>query len=433
MRGGQRQLLSVHYNLSSSRRNATNWQAFSSSPPCLSSAFRGGHRRCFSSVSTATTTTSITTPTTPSVVDVSDDKKNDGDIICHRLRRHRHRRAVTVYNELHRGCLSYKQTWAWQQVLLQQRIVETAAATASAESKPSPRRQEEEEENSFCDEKRIHNDCILIVEHEPVYTLGRGADENHLAFLEKEGDDDNGKDNGSVEKIRRQLSRKSRGPGSARLCLDRHIEEGLKRKLQQQHIESIKPATKPPSVSTTPSPVHFSRLVDELLTEMGGVQPVMAPNDVPVYRVERGGEVTYHGPSQLVVYPIFNLRQPPGRDDLHWYLRTLEQVIIDTLQHYGIVGTRDEINTGVWVGQDKVAAVGIAASRWITHHGFALNVDPQLSYFDTEFILPCGIEGRGVTSMGEILRGQGQPVPSMNDVAEVVKEQMRRQFDVHIE
>ena len=159
----------------------------------------------------------------------------------------------------------------------------------------------------------------------------------------------------------------------------------------------------------------------------------MAPNDVPVYRVERGGEVTFHGPSQLVVYPIFNLRSPPARDDLHWYLRTLEQVIIDTLQHYGIAGTRDEINTGVWVGQDKIAAVGIAASRWITHHGFALNVDPQLSYFDTEFILPCGIEGRGVTSMAEILRGQDQPVPSLNDVAEVVKQQMRHHFDVHIE
>ena len=227
MGGGRRPLFSVHW----SSRHQPNWPGFSS-PVCLS-AFRG-YPRCFSSA------TATTTPPTPAVADSSDkdDHDNNKNNVLHR---HRRRRVVTVYNELHRGCLSYKQTWAWQQVLLQQRLVEAAAAAAAATtaakstSQCQEEKQQEEEQNS--DENRIHNDCVLIVEHEPVYTLGRGADENHLAFLEEEGDD---RHDGSVEKIRIQLSRKSRGPGSARLCLDRHIEEGLKRKLQQQHIENIK-------------------------------------------------------------------------------------------------------------------------------------------------------------------------------------------------
>jgi lipoate-protein ligase B len=233
--------------------------------------------------------------------------------------------------------------------------------------------------------------------------------------------------------LREKLSRKSRGPGTARLCLERHVEDGLKRKVHQQLAEALTTTmTTPDDSSTTgPSPM-YSSIVDDLLTEMA-VEPVVAPNGVPVYRVERGGEVTCHVPSQLVVYPIFDLRRPPFKDDLRWYWTTLEQVVIDTLKEYGIEGTRDEINTGVWVGQDKVAAIGIAASRWITHHGFALNVDPELSYFDTKFILPCGIEGRGVTSMAAILRGQYEPVPSLHEVADVVLEQMKKHFDIHIE
>lgn len=118
--------------------------------------------------------------------------------------------------------------------------------------------------------------------------------------------------------------------------------------------------------------------------------------------------------------------------DLHWYLRMIEEVIIQTLAYYNIEGNRDTINTGVWVGENKVAAIGISSSRWITTHGFALNVNPDLSYFDTSIILPCGIEGRGVTSLGKILREKGRPPPSISNVAEVVIRIMEKVFHVKI-
>ena len=107
----------------------------------------------------------------------------------------------------------------------------------------------------------------------------------------------------------------------------------------------------------------------------------MALNGVPIYHVERGGEVTFHGPGQLVVYPLLDLRRPPYKQDLHWYLQMVEEVVIQTLLAYEIKGYRDDINTGVWVGKEKVAAVGVTSSRWITTHGFALNVSPDQSFF----------------------------------------------------
>lgn len=114
-----------------------------------------------------------------------------------------------------------------------------------------------------------------------------------------------------------------------------------------------------------------------------------------IYRVERGGEVTYHCPGQLVGYPILNLHY--HQKDLHWYLRQLEEVIIRTLQHYQLAGQRIDGLTGVWVDGCKVAAIGIKVSRWITMHGFALNVCPDLSGF--ERITPCGIADRPMGSM----------------------------------
>jgi lipoate-protein ligase B len=118
--------------------------------------------------------------------------------------------------------------------------------------------------------------------------------------------------------------------------------------------------------------------------------------------------------------------------DLHWYLRKVEDVVLLTLERYGIEGNRDPINTGVWVGQEKVAAVGISSSRWITTHGFALNVDPDLDCFDTSIILPCGIEGRGVTSMGKLLRAKNESVPGLDEVAGVVTETMQEVFGATI-
>jgi lipoyl(octanoyl) transferase len=118
-----------------------------------------------------------------------------------------------------------------------------------------------------------------------------------------------------------------------------------------------------------------------------------------LHRVERGGEVTYHCPGQLVGYPILNLRH--YQQDLHWYLRQLEEVLIQVLGLYGLKGDRIAGMTGVWVEGRKVAAIGIKVSRWITMHGFALNVCPDLSGF--ERIVPCGIANKPVGSLAQFI------------------------------
>lgn len=121
----------------------------------------------------------------------------------------------------------------------------------------------------------------------------------------------------------------------------------------------------------------------------------------PVHRIERGGEVTYHGPGQLVGYPILNLRR--YRMDLHWYLRQLEEVIIQTLATYDLSAYRVPGLTGVWLEGHKLAAIGIKVSRWITMHGFALNVCPDLSHFSA--IVPCGITDKPVGSLAQFCPG----------------------------
>lgn len=120
-----------------------------------------------------------------------------------------------------------------------------------------------------------------------------------------------------------------------------------------------------------------------------------------LHRVERGGEVTYHCPRQLVGYPILNLTY--YQKDLHWYLRQLEEVVIQVLALYGLQGERLSGLTGVWIGDRKVAAIGIKVSRWITMHGFALNICPDLSGFDR--IVPCGIADKAVGSLEQFVPG----------------------------
>jgi lipoyl(octanoyl) transferase len=137
--------------------------------------------------------------------------------------------------------------------------------------------------------------------------------------------------------------------------------------------------------------------------------------------------VTYHGPGQLVLYPMLNLRRAPYEQDLHWYLRQIEEVIIRTLRRYGVESNRDEINTGVWVGSNKIAAVGVSSSRWITTHGCALNVKPDLEFFNKEIITPCGIEERDVTSLYDLM---GDDCPSVQEVASVVIESFGVVFGV---
>ncbi|MGB3518603.1 MAG: lipoyl(octanoyl) transferase LipB, partial [Elainellaceae cyanobacterium] len=129
------------------------------------------------------------------------------------------------------------------------------------------------------------------------------------------------------------------------------------------------------------------------------VKAELQQQGVPLVRIERGGEVTYHCPGQLVGYPILNLQH--HTPDLHWYLRQLEEVIIQAIAPLGLEGHRIEGLTGVWVEGRKVAAIGIKVSRWITMHGFALNICPDLHGF--QHIVPCGITDRPVGSLAEWL------------------------------
>ena len=126
-----------------------------------------------------------------------------------------------------------------------------------------------------------------------------------------------------------------------------------------------------------------------------------ARRGIDVVSVERGGDVTYHGPGQIVGYPIIALESLPGGRDLHRYLRDLEEAILRVLGSYGLDASRRPPFTGVWVGDRKVAAIGVAVRRWVTFHGFALNVDPDLTHF--ELIHPCGIRDLGVASLASLL------------------------------
>jgi lipoate-protein ligase B len=136
----------------------------------------------------------------------------------------------------------------------------------------------------------------------------------------------------------------------------------------------------------------------------GNEANVLAAGEVPVHRTSRGGDVTYHGPGQLVVYPILDLRSKL-RKDVHRYVRHLELAAVQTLQDFGIAGMRRPPFTGIWIEERKIAAIGIAVRRGITFHGLALNVNTDLSYFDR--IVPCGLPWAEVTSMAkELAKGQ---------------------------
>ena len=125
----------------------------------------------------------------------------------------------------------------------------------------------------------------------------------------------------------------------------------------------------------------------------------LAARGIEVHETERGNDITYHDPGQIVGYPIIDLK--PDRCDVHRYVRDLEEVLIRTAAGYGVVAERVEGLTGVWVGREKLAAIGVRIGRWITSHGFAFNVSTDLEYFN--LIVPCGIADRGVTSLARLL------------------------------
>jgi lipoate-protein ligase B len=129
---------------------------------------------------------------------------------------------------------------------------------------------------------------------------------------------------------------------------------------------------------------------------------VTNPARVPTYRVSRGGQVTYHGPGQLIGYPILKLEGPAR--DVTRYLRSLEDAMVDALREFGVDANRRAGLTGIWIGDRKIASIGVGIRRWVTYHGFALNVSTDLSFFDS--IVPCGIEGCRMTSICQLRDAQ---------------------------
>jgi lipoyl(octanoyl) transferase len=141
---------------------------------------------------------------------------------------------------------------------------------------------------------------------------------------------------------------------------------------------------------------------------------------IEVVHVDRGGDVTYHGPGQLVGYPIFDLHQ--HKQSVSFYMRQLEEVFVDALKHWNLEGSRADDYTGVWIGDEKITALGVRISRWVTMHGFAFNVNTNLDHY--RGIIPCGIFHRGVTSLEKQL---GRPV-DMQEVKETVLSLFKKVF-----
>lgn len=143
---------------------------------------------------------------------------------------------------------------------------------------------------------------------------------------------------------------------------------------------------------------------------------------VELFEVERGGDVTFHGPGQLVGYPVFDLKR--HKQDLHWYLRSVEEALIRIIGEYGIPGERSTGYTGVWTNGRKIASIGVHARDWVTWHGFALNVTTDLSYFD--LIVPCGIVGVEMTS----IQKETGSLPELEEVSRLAAKHFGNVFDL---
>ncbi len=149
-------------------------------------------------------------------------------------------------------------------------------------------------------------------------------------------------------------------------------------------------------------------------------QDYLKSKGIEIYNVDRGGDITYHGPGQLVGYPIFNLKD--HRESVSWYVHTVEDVLIQMLADYGISAERIDKLTGVWVGNQKIAALGMRVSKWVTMHGFALNVSTDLSLYDG--IIPCGIVSKGITRIIDL-----EPNIQMEQVKRNIIEKFKTLFN----
>jgi len=184
--------------------------------------------------------------------------------------------------------------------------------------------------------------------------------------------------------------------------------------LQKERVAQRKAGTIPDTLLLLEHPHVYTLGRNARPENMLVSEEFLASSGAQVFHTDRGGDVTYHGPGQLVGYPILDLTQ--HHRDISWYMRSLEEVFIRTAQDYGIEAGRSKGAAGVWVGNDKLTAMGVHLSRWVTSHGFAMNVNTDLSFF--EWIVPCGLQGKGVTSLAKLL---GHPV-EMEGVSERVVE-----------
>ena len=147
-------------------------------------------------------------------------------------------------------------------------------------------------------------------------------------------------------------------------------------------------------------------------------------DNISIIQTDRGGDITFHGPGQLVGYPILDLNQ--YKRSITWYMRELEQLIIDVLKEYDINAERKKGLTGVWVKGKKIAALGVRISKWVTMHGFSLNINPDLKYY--QGIIPCGIKDYGVTSMADLL---GNDVPDMSKIKDTLVQHFIAKFSIY--
>jgi len=214
-----------------------------------------------------------------------------------------------------------------------------------------------------------------------------------------------------TSKIQRQLE--------ARWLATVKYDDGLK--LQESTVEQLRTEAGVEQLLLLEHPHVFTLGRGADSSNILADQQQLEATSVDVFETGRGGDVTYHGPGQLVGYPIINLK--PDRCDVHRYVRDIEEVLIRTIAVFGIHGERISGLTGVWVGNEKIGAIGVRIARWITSHGFALNVNTDLSFF--QMIVPCGISDKGVTSISKLL---GRSV-ELRELAEIAAIQFAEVFD----